>query len=212
MAKDIYLLSPNSYAGTISMPMIEFFLTVSSLDLSPYDLLMFTSKQAVKSTNMLNSEWKNIPCLSIGSATTKQIELLGGKLAYQPKSFYAKALSEEIIMNFKGKRIVYIRPKEVAFNSKSFLASKGVIIDEKIIYETSCVKYDNSKKPKKNAIIIFTSPSTIHCFLKNFKWDNSYTAVVIGESTKKHLPKEVDAIVSDEPSIKACIQKAKDIH
>ena len=211
MAKEIYLLSPVIHKGTISLPMIEFSLTASSLDLSTYDLLMFTSKQAVKSANILNPRWKEIPCLSIGSATTRQIEALGGTVAYQPTSFYGKVLSKEILMRFKDKHIVYLRPKEVSFDSKAFLASEGITLDEKVIYETRCKHYPSSAQPPKNAIIIFTSPSTIHCFLKNFIWDSSYTAVVIGDATKEHLPKDVNVSVSDKPLIEACVTKAREI-
>ncbi len=211
MSKKIYLLSPVAYKDTISLPMIQFSLTVDSLDLSSYDLLMFSSKQAVKSAEALNPKWKEILCLSIGSATTKQIETLGGKVIYQPKSFYAKMLSEDILRKFNDKQIVYLRPKEISFDVKDFLASKGMILDEKIIYETKCRIYPKSEKPKKHAIIIFTSPSTIRCFLKNFQWDYSYTAVVIGEATKKHLPQNVRYEVADEPTIDACVSKAKHI-
>jgi uroporphyrinogen-III synthase len=172
---------------------------------------MFTSKQAVKSAEALNSEWKKYPCLAIGSATAKEIESLGGKVDYQPKSFYGKTLSQDIIAKFKDKKILYLRPKEVSFDSKSFLAHAGIELDEQILYETSCIRYDKKEKPGKNAIIIFTSPSTIHCFLKNFEWDKSYTAVVIGEATKVHLPTDAHYEVSDKPLIEDCIAKAKEI-
>ena len=85
------------------------------------------------------------------------------------------------------------------------------MLDEKIIYETACVAYTNENKPDKHAIIIFTSPSTIHCFLKNFDWDESYTAVVIGEATKKYLPVNARYEVADTPLIDSCIEKAKDL-
>ncbi|SFV69811.1 Uroporphyrinogen-III synthase [hydrothermal vent metagenome] len=211
MSKFIYLLSPLVKEGTVSLPMIGFQLVVAEVDLSDCDILMFTSKQAVKSAEVLNPKWKEIPCLSIGSATTKQIESLGGKVVYQPESFYGKVLSEEIVKRFRDKHILYLRPKEVSFNSKAFLASKGIMLDEKIIYETQCKTYDKNKKPKKNAVIIFTSPSTIHCFLKNFTWDESYTAVVIGEATKEYLPVNANYVVANTPTINACVEKAKQI-
>ena len=209
MSREIYLLSPKVAEDTISLPMITFSLIASKLDFSSFDLLMFTSKQAVKSAEILNPKWKEIPTLSIGSATTKEIEGLGGEVALQPTSFYGKTLSEEILTQCKDKRILYLRPKEVSFDSRNFLASAGMDINEKIIYETKCIHYPKSKKPSKNAIIIFTSPSTIHCFLKQFKWDESYTAVVIGEATKVHLPSNACYEVADKPLISACIEKAK---
>ncbi|RLA71024.1 MAG: uroporphyrinogen-III synthase [Epsilonproteobacteria bacterium] len=188
--------------------MISFSIVEQTLAFEGYELLMFTSKQAVVSADKLNPNWKEIPCLAIGSATAKQIEVLGGTVQYQPKSFYGETLSHDIVSKFKGKKILYLRPKEVSFNSKDFLQKEGIFLDEKIIYETACMQYTNEEKPDKNAIIIFTSPSSIHCFLKNFEWDKSYVAVVIGEATKKHLPVNACYEVADTPLIDACITKA----
>ena len=207
----IYLLSPLKKEGCIHFPMIDFSLIEKVLNFDGCDILMFTSKQAVKSVDILNPEWKNIPCLAIGAATAKIIESLGGTVLYQPNSFYGKTLSEDILTRFKDKNILYLRPKEVSFDSKTFLAKAGIELQEQIIYETSCIKYEKEDKPDKNAIIIFTSPSTIHCFLENFKWDDSYTAVVIGEATKEHLPHNAQYEVAQTPLIDACIAKAKEI-
>ncbi|UPT77115.1 uroporphyrinogen-III synthase [Sulfurovum sp. XGS-02] len=207
----IYLLSPLPREGTIHLPMIRFSPLVPTIDLSTCDTLLFTSKQAVKSAEVLNPEWKKYPCLAIGSATAKEIESLGGKVMYQPKSFYAETLSQEIITQFKDKQILYLRPKQVSFDAKTFLAKAGIDLQEQIIYETSCIRYEQKEKPDKNAIIIFTSPSTIHCFLKNFEWDESYTAVIIGKATKKHLPVHTHYEVADRPTIDACILKAEQI-
>ena len=208
----IYLLSPKKKEETLSLLMIQFSLITQILDLSCYDLLMFTSKQAVLSADSLNKAWKKIPCLAIGKATAKQIKTLGGEVLYQPNNFYAKDLAQEIAQQFKNKKILYLRPKEVSFDSKSFLASQGIVLDEKIIYETSCVKYSKKDKPKKNAIIIFTSPSTIKCFFKNFEWDESYRAVVIGEATKVHLPNEVrEVFVAKKPLIESCVEMARNL-
>ena len=207
----IYLLSPFHREGTIHLPMIHFSLLPSTIDFSKCDTLLFTSKQAVKSAEALNPEWKKYPCIAIGSATATEIESLGGKVEYQPKLFYAETLSQDIIAQFHDKKILYLRPKEVSFDSKKFLANAGIELQEQIIYETSCIRYDKKEKPAKNAIIIFTSPSTIHCFLKNFEWDESYTAVVIGEATKRHLPIHTRCEVSDTPNIDACILKAKSV-
>ena len=205
----IYLLSPNAKKGCTHLPMISFGIVEQTLTLDEYDLLMFTSKQAVISADKLNPKWKEIPCLAIGSATAKQIELLGGSVEYKPKDFYGETLSYSIVSKFKEKKILYLRPKEVSFDSKGFLAKEGIGLDEKIIYETNCIQYAKDEQPERHAIIIFTSPSTIHCFLKSFEWDESYTAVVIGEATKKHLPANAYYEVADTPLIDACIKKAK---
>ena len=209
MARKIYLLSPTAREGTVPLPMISFTLLAQTLDLHSYDLLLFTSKQAVKSAETLNPGWKEVPCLAIGSATAKQIVALGGTVVHQPDTFYVTSLGEDIIEHFQEKKIVYLRPKIVSFDTKTFLAKAGIEIDEKILYETSCHKYEKKKQPEKEAIIIFTSPSTIKCFFKNFTWDVSYTAVLIGTATQKHLPEYIDYIVADKATIESCIDKAK---
>jgi len=211
MSKAIYLLSPTPKEGTIALPMIDFAISASSIDFAHSDTLIFTSKQAVVTVDKIDSSWKNYPCVAIGPATKKQIEDLGGKVIYYPKSFYGETLSQDIAMFFRDKKLLYLRPKEVSFDSKSFLKKEGIVLHEQIIYETSCLKYASEEKPSKDAIIIFTSPSTIHCFLKNFEWDESYTAVVIGKATKVHLPVNAEYVVADEPLINACILKAKEI-
>ena len=205
----IYLLSPLKKEGTHALPMISFELLTDTINFSSCDLLMFTSKQAVLSANTIDGSWKNYPCLAIGKATKKQIESLGGEVIYAPKDFYGESLAKDIQKLFAHQKILYLRPKVVSFDSKAYLAEQGIDLAEQIIYETSCIDYQEKEKPKKGAVIIFTSPSTIRCFFKNFDWDKSYKAVLIGKATQKHLPKECDYVVADEPLIDACIRKAK---
>jgi uroporphyrinogen-III synthase len=211
MSKAIYLLSPTPKAGTIPLPMIDFAITAKTIDFSQSDTLLFTSKQAVVTADRIDPSWKNYPCIAIGAATKKQIEELGGEVIYHPESFYGEVLNRDIAQFFRDRKLLYLRPKEVSFDSKGFLEKEGMELQEQIIYETSCLKYIPDEKPSKNAIIIFTSPSTIHCFFKNFEWDESYTAVVIGKATKVHLPKNAKYVVADEPLISACINKAKEL-
>jgi len=211
MPKAIYLLSPTPKEGTIALPMIDFAVTAKSIDFSKIDTLMFTSKQAVVTANKIDPSWKNTPCIAIGPATKKQIEDLGGEVIYFPKDFYGETLSSDIAKFFRDRKLLYLRPKEVSFDSKGFLEKEGIILQEQIIYETSCLTYPLEDKPLKGAIIIFTSPSTIQCFLKNFDWDESYTAVVIGKATKVHLPINSNYVVADEPLISSCIKKAHTI-
>jgi len=211
MPQPIYLLSPTPREDTVSLPMIDFSLVAEKIDFSSCDTLMFTSKQAVVSAETIDKSWKQYPCIAIGSATKKQIETLGGKVVYFPKKFYGEQLSQGIAHFFKERKLLYLRPKEVSFDAKGFLKKEGIILEEQVIYETSCIAYTALEKPPKNAIIIFTSPSTIHCFLKSFDWDDSYTAVVIGRATKVHLPGNASFIVADEPLIASCIEKAKTI-
>ncbi|NOZ90723.1 MAG: uroporphyrinogen-III synthase [Epsilonproteobacteria bacterium] len=191
--------------------MISFEITANSIDFSNCDTLMFTSKQAVVSADSIDKSWKDYPSIAIGGATKNKIEELGGEVIYYPKKFYGEVLANDIKEQFSNRKILYLRPQIVSFDSRGFLAKEGIILDEQIIYKTSCQKYDISQKPKKGAIIIFTSPSTIKCFFENFSWDSSYRAILIGNATKEHLPKECKYAIADEPLIDSCIKKAKEI-
>lgn len=207
--RSVYLLSPTPKADTIPLPMIRFSTVEDSIDFSHCDTLMFTSKQAVVTADSIDKDWKKYPCIAIGAATKKQIEALGGEVIYHPGSYYGETISQDIITHFSERKILYLRPGKVSFDSKAFLQKAGIDLQEKIIYETGCIPYREEEKPVENAIIIFTSPSTIHCFLENFKWDGSYTAVVIGNATKAHLPENAEYAVAEEPLIYSCIEKAK---
>ncbi len=208
MDRDIYLLSPTPKEGVLSLPMIEFSQIAQDINFSICDTLMFTSKQAVLTINNIDKRWKNIPSIAIGRATKTQIEQLGGEVIYQPKHFYGEELAKDIEIFFANRKILYIRPKTISFDSKAYLMKKNILLNEKIIYETNCIKYNIDSKPPKSSIIIFTSPSTIKCFLENFEWSDSYMAIVIGNATKVHLPPNSKYLVADEPLISSCIKKA----
>jgi len=209
--RPIYLLSPSSRDGVHNLPMIRFSISATEIDFSVCDTLMFSSKQAVKSADSIDPRWKEYPCIAIGGATKKQIETLGGTVIYQPSLFYADVLSQDIARLFSDRKLLYLRPRDVSFDSKGFLAQQGIVLEEQVIYETSCVEYHTDDTPPHHAIIIFTSPSSIQCFLANFPWHESYTAIVIGDATKVHLPPNASFAVAHEPMIDACIAKAMEI-
>jgi uroporphyrinogen-III synthase len=207
----IYLLSPLKKKGTFYLPMISFSIVSEIINFSNCDTLMFTSKQAVLLADTIDKNWKNYPCIAIGGATKKKIEELGGKVIYYPKEFYGEILAKDIKKKFSDKKLLYLRPKEISFDSKAYLDKNGISLEEQIIYETSCVKYSINDKPKENAVIIFTSPSTIKCFFENFEWEKSYRSILIGHATKVHLPKMFQYVIADNSMIDSCIKKAIEI-
>ncbi len=191
--------------------MIDFRLRASAIDYQGCDTLMFTSKQAVESAETIDPEWKRLPAIAIGAATARTIETLGGTVLYHPASFYGRELAADVLERFRDRRVLYLRPRTVSFDSRNFLARAGYTLQEQVIYETFCREHPDSAKPEAGAIVIFTSPSTIHCFLERFGWEASYTAVVIGRATREHLPEGADYVVAETPLIDACVQAAKTI-
>jgi len=211
LPRPIYLLSPVAREGVRTLPMISFERIADEIDFAECDTLMFTSKQAVITADEIDPKWREYPSIAIGKATAKMIESCGGKVFYQPEDFYSEVLSRDIATYFKERKILYLRPKDVSFDAKSYLAQEGVYLHEQIIYKTACISYPEERQPADSAVIIFTSPSTIRCFFKNFPWRPHYTAVVIGKATLQHLPNDADVAVADQPLIDACIEKARQI-
>jgi uroporphyrinogen-III synthase len=206
----IYLTSPLPKAGTVSLPMIRFERTAEHLDLEGIDTLIFTSKQAVITAEEIDPAWKKIPAVAIGPATERQIRELGGVVLHRPREFYGKTLARDLAELFRDRRLLYLRPEQVSFDSAAFLRAAGVRVREQIIYRTSCRHYPPESAPPPGSVIVFTSPSTIHCFLENFSWRPDYRAVVIGRATREHLPQTCDYVIAREPSINACLERARE--
>ena len=209
--RPIYLLSPLSREGVRPLPMIRFESLAERIDFSGCDTLMFSSKQAVVTAEAIDPEWKKIPVVAIGPATRREVEALGGQVVFHPANYYGEDLAEDIARFFQDRHILYLRPETISFDSRAFLQKRGIVLQEQIIYKTSCRHYAPSEQPPDSSIIVFTSPSTIHCFLENFTWLASYTAVVIGHSTEAHLPEKCDFVVADTPLIDSCIEKAMNL-
>ena len=204
---NIYILSEKKFESAKNLPCIVINYIKKEIDLSCYDALVFTSKNGVEAIDNLNKSWKNLPAYSIGSGTSKVIKEFGGNVVYEAKNSYGDDFAKEIKKRLKGKRVLFLRAKEVTSKLNKILKENGVLLDEEIVYETLCNDCKNLQTPPKNSCIIFSSPSTIKCFFKCFEWDSSYKAIVIGEVTLKALPKDIPYTLSDKPNIPSCITK-----
>ena len=87
------------------------------------------------------------------------------------------------------------------------LKDNKINLDEVVAYETSCK--ETNIDLEEDSIFIFTSPSSVECFFKQYNWKDSYKAVVIGKTTADYLPKNVDFIMSSETSVDECVNLAK---
>jgi uroporphyrinogen-III synthase len=207
----IYLLSPTPHPDAISLPLLTFSLTTSRVELEGVDYLLFTSKQAVKAMEAIEPRWKAFGCIVIGAQTANVVKELGGEVVYVASSAYGEVLAQEIYREFQDATILYVRPQEVSTDIKAVLEVEGFKIREEVIYKTECQHYSQKSAPSHSAIVIFTSPSTVRCFLENFGWHSSYKAVAIGAKTAQHFPQTFASMVAKEPTIDAAVEKAKEI-
>ena len=200
----IVLLSPTKKEGALSLPLIEFNFLSPNIEISEYDLLIFTSKTAVKGIDNITNQWKRLPSITVGEKTAKEVKKFGGLVSFIGNGYGDSIINE--ILKHKKKKLLFIRGKEVATNLKE-ITKKELPLNEIIVYETLCKK--EGIKLEDSSIIIFTSPSSVKCFFKNYKWKDSYKAVAIGKTTAKELPADIKVYIPTTPTFEHCIDLAK---
>lgn len=205
----IYLLNSDTYEGITTLQTIKINLLPKEINLDDFDALIFTSKNGVKAIDKLNKEWINKEIYSIGQGTSKEIKKHNANLVYTAKNSYGDSFAQEIKQKLKGKKVLFLRAKVVTSKLNQILLNEGIDLKEEIVYETVCADYSAKHSPQSDSIIIFTSPSTIKCFLKNFKWQESYRAICIGTVTAKSMPSNIRYDISEKQTIPSCIELAK---
>ena len=206
MAK-IYLLSNQIYVEVENLEVFKIEYIESKIDLLKYDALIFTSKNAIYSLESFNKDWKKIPSFAIAPKTAQVIEKLGGKIAFTGITSHGNDFAQELIALLKNKKVLYIKALKTVSNLVDILKNNDVLLDELVVYKTSCKK--SNVALENNSVFIFTSPSSVECFFQQYSWNDSYKAIVIGKTTALYLPKNVDYTISSETSIDECIKLAK---
>jgi len=205
---NIYILSDKKIKWAKNLPMIEIKPIIQEIDLSDYDALIFTSKNAVFSIDKIDKTWRDKPSYTIAPQTAKIIKHLKGNLKFVGKEKHGDEFALELIEKFKHQKLLYIRGSKVVSNIVDILNSNDIICEELVVYETICKEYKNKIKIPKNSTIIFSSPSTIKCFLKNTTWDESFKAISIGNTTAKYFPSHIVPVIADTTSLDSCVKKA----
>ena len=203
----IYLLSNQKYPNVENLEVFQIEYIKWNIDLSIYDALIFTSKNAIYSLDSFNKNWKKIDSFAIAPKTANIIKEMGGKVVFTGITSHGDEFAQELITLLKNKKVLYIKALKTVSNLVEILKENDVLIDELVTYQTSCKKSNSSLED--NSVFIFTSPSSVECFFNQYKWKDNYKAIVIGKTTAKYLPKEVDYTISSETSIDECINLAR---
>ena len=199
--KKIYLFSatPNPKALHVNTLDFDFFQPI--INFSNYDYLVLTSKKAVDALQFYKKEeYIDIPALCISKFTKEYYEKFNGKILDIGDGIGSNL--QAIIDTYpKDKKWLYLRAKEIA--------GDGLHVDEAIVYESRCSdEILNFKLDNKDAILIFTSPSSVRCFLQNNSLHVEQKVIVIGTTTAKALPTKINYKISDKTSIKSCLELA----
>ena len=207
----IYLLSNQKYPNVENLEVFQIEYIKSNIDLSIYDALIFTSKSAIFALEDNKIDWKNTPSYLIAEATSNIAKSFGANIAFTGLSGHGNDFANELIPHLKDKKVLYVKAKKTVSNLPEILRENGIDIDELVSYETVCNSSLNSFELEIGSTIIFTSPSSVECFFKQYTWNDSYKAIVIGKTTANYLPKEVEFSISSETSVEECVKLARQL-
>ena len=208
--RKIYLVSNTKTADesviNLSVSKIEFL--KFEINLSEYDVLVATSKNAFKALKFNGISCVNLPVFAIASGCAAAAKEFGFSEIYTGQNAHGDDFAREILPLLKGKKVLYLKGKDSASNFLEILQDGGVNIKAIIAYENVINPCNMELKPPKNSILIFASPINVRNFLSNFGWDESYQTISIGKVTAKEL-KFSTPLVSQSQDINACIALAK---
>ncbi|MGF7441792.1 uroporphyrinogen-III synthase [Campylobacter concisus] len=208
--RKIYLISNTKTTDesvvNLSVSKIEFL--KFELNLSDYDVLVATSKNAFNALKFNGISPINLPVFAIANSCASAAREFGFSEIYTGKNAHGDDFAREILPLLKGKNVLYLKGKDSASNFLEILQNGGVNIKAIVAYENVLNPCKMELKPPKNSILIFASPLNVKNFLSNFGWDESYQAISIGKVTAKEL-KFTEPIVSQSQDINACIALAK---
>jgi uroporphyrinogen-III synthase len=205
MSKLVYLFSTSSHADAISINSLDIQLLQPKIDFSKYDHLIITSKQVSNALHKYDDKsYRDLKALCISEQSALAFEEIGGKIL-ELGSGYGDSLVKTIKRYPKETRWLYLRAKVIASDFTQVCSWDGYSIDEMIVYESKCSQDILETKIDDNAILIFTSPSSVVCFLKRNKISSNSHVIVIGTSTAKALPKGVAYTISKKRTIQSCM-------
>ncbi|MBT5933959.1 uroporphyrinogen-III synthase [Sulfurimonas sp.] len=211
MSKQIYLFSTSFHPDVISVNSLDITLLKPSINFCDYDYLIITSKQAVRALQQYDTTtFIDKRALCISEVTAASFEEIDGTVL-EVGSGYGDDLHKSVSQYPKKTKWLYLRAKKVASNFVETLTHEGYCIDEEIVYESKCSDEMKNIEIEDNAVLVFTSPSSINCFLQNNQISLTNNVVVIGTTTGKSLPPGLTFNIAKENTIESCITLAKSL-
>lgn len=211
MSKKIYLFATSKSEYAINVKSLDVRFLKPDIDFSKYDYLIITSKQTVKALEQYDKkDFIDTPALCVSVKTANLYSEFGGKILAIGDG-YGDNLIQNIEEYPKETKWLYLRAELIASDFVQKSRDDGYVIDEKILYVSECSKEILDIRVADDSTLIFTSPSSIECFLKNNTINPKAKVVVIGKTTANYLPQGIEYIVSQNTSIESCVELALNI-
>ncbi|MCK9492437.1 MAG: uroporphyrinogen-III synthase [Sulfurimonas sp.] len=208
MSRQIYLFATSKHPDAISAQSLQVCFLKPEINFSNYDHLIITSKQTIKALKQYKKEdFIDIPALCVSKKTADAYKDFGGEILDFGDG-YGDNLVKFIEQKPKETKWLYLRAKSIASDFVAKCKADHYSIDEEILYVSECAKEALEIEVERDPILIFTSPSSIECFLKTHNIDNNAKVVVIGTTTAKALPKGINYEISKFTSIESCMELA----
>ena len=208
--RPIYLISKTPYEGVIHIPILTIHFLSPTIDFTDYEGVIFTSKQGVLSLQNYSPDWEKLGCICVSESTAKSAREAGA-VDVEVGDGYGTTIAEVLESKKRNGKWLYLRPKVVASEWVSSARESGFEIDEAIVYESVCNEEARDFAVSQDGVLIFTSPSTIRCFLQNNRILSTQDVVVIGKTTQNALPVEVGSYLSETTSVEAAVELARQI-
>ena len=206
----IYLVGSNlEFDGVKTLVLNDIKFNKFSVNLAEFDALVLTSKNSVNALRFNQISPDNLQIYSIGEGTSCAASKVGFAQIYTAKNAHGNDFAAEIAPLLRGKKTLFLRARATASRVGEILRESGVNLTQIIAYENVFKPLGEEQKPPKNSAIIFTAPSAVRNFTRNFGWDESYKAVAIGLTTAKELEIFTSPAVSAQQNINACVSLAK---
>lgn len=200
-----YLFSISSHPDATHINSLSISFFKPTVDFSKYDYLIITSKQSCEALKQYdNNEYISKKALCVSQQSAKSYEALGAKVLDVGEG-YGDNLAEIIKTYPKETKWLYLRAKLTASDFVNLTQKDGHSIDEIVLYKSECSEDILNIKVEDDATLIFTSPSSLNCFLKNATLKSTHKVIVIGKSTAKALPFGIKYDISQATTIESCM-------
>lgn len=208
MQKKIYLFATTPHKDAISIKSLDIEFLSPKIDFSCYDYIIITSKHTITALkNYDRSSYIDKPFLCVSPKTASIYKDVGG-VVLDIGDGYGDNLIHNIRKYPKDSKWLYLRAEVVVSSFVQIAKSEGYDIDEAVIYKSSCSSQIDSIRIDDDSTLIFTSPSSIECFLKNNTFHQNAKIIVIGTVSAAYLPNGIKYELSEVTTIDSCIQKA----
>ncbi|MBN2896112.1 MAG: uroporphyrinogen-III synthase [Campylobacterales bacterium] len=205
----IYLCSKTPHTGVMHLPLIISEPLHVSIEWEHYDVLVLSSQESV---GLLGARvpWERLEVLAVSKRTAEAAQRAGA-LRVASAAGSGEGLYALIKKGYADRRVLYVSAQQPASDFDERLRLEGVRIERIALYATGCNAEMTIGEIEDDAVVIFTSPSSVECFLKRYRLLDTHRVIAIGPTTAAALPLHVKPKLPESPSIEACVALAKSL-